>query len=238
MENQGALSWGQRTADLPCWATYFTIPRHADDERMWRWYNSTEGRSISLRPDQHGTTRAMLSIQQLAKGEQNRGVDQQKSYMRERFVDAGGQAHRLLAGMESTNDFCFDVLRQVRMERWSKGHVVLTGDAAWCATPLAGIGATLAVTGGYVVASEMKRNPSDLRSTFASYEEAMWPIVKQGQGVPKIAPKMMNPQSRLGIYLLHGALNIASKPGIRDLAAKFFATEPNAPDLARYQELD
>jgi len=61
--------------------------------------------------------------------------------------------------------------------------------------------------------------------------------MKQGQGVPKIAPKMMNPQSRLGIYLLHGALNIASKPGIRDLAARFFASEPDAPDLARYQGL-
>lgn len=217
---------------------YFTIPRQPGDDRMWRWYNTTDGRSISLRPDQHGTCRAMLSIQQPPSGEQDWDVDQQKAYMRKRFADAGWQADRVLAGMETTNDFYFDVLRQVRMDRWSKGRVILTGDAAWCATPLAGIGATLAVTGGYVLASEMKLNPSDLRSAVAAYEEAMRPMVKQGQGVPKIAPKMMNPQSRLGIYLLHGALNIASKPGIRDLAAKFFASEPDAPDLARYRGLD
>jgi 2-polyprenyl-6-methoxyphenol hydroxylase-like FAD-dependent oxidoreductase len=214
---------------------YFTIPRNADDDQLWRWYNATDGRSISLRPDPHGTARAMLSIQQPPQGEQDWEVEKQKAYMRERFSDVGWQAQRVLDGMESTDDFYFDVLRQVRMDRWSSGRVVLTGDAAWCATPLAGIGATLAVTGGYVLASEIKRASSNIGSAFAAYEEAMRPMVTQGQGVPKIAPKMMNPHSRLGISLLHGVLNIASKPGIRGIANKFFASEPDAPDLSRYQ---
>ncbi len=217
---------------------YFTIPHKSDDDRMWRWYNATEGRSISLRPDQQGTMRAMLSIQQPPNGEQDWDVDKQKAYMRERFADAGWQSHRVVRGMDSTKDFYFDVFRQVRMKRWSEGSVVLTGDAAWCATPLAGIGATLAVTGGYILAGELRRNPSNLSAAFAAYEEAMRPMVKQSQDVPKIAPKMLNPQSRLGIYLLHGALSIASKPGIRDLAAKFFASEPKAPDLAKYVDLE
>ncbi len=65
----------------------------------------------------------------------------------------------------------------------------------------------------------------------------MRPMVKQGQGVPKLAPRLMNPHSRLGISLLHGVLNIASKPAIRDIAARMFASQPDAPDLSRYRGL-
>ncbi|WP_416357631.1 FAD-dependent monooxygenase [Aureimonas phyllosphaerae] len=212
---------------------YFTIPRAPDDNRMWRWYNATGGRSISLRPDRHGTTRASLTIQQPPGGEHEWDVERQKAYMRERFTDAGWQADRVLAGMHDTQDFYFDVLRQVRLKRWSSGRVVLTGDAAWCATPLAGIGATLAVTGAYVLASEVHRG-SDVTAALAAYEAAMRPMVEDGQGVPKIAPRMMHPRSRLGIHLLHGALGLASRPTVRNLAAKVFASEPKAPDLSAY----
>ncbi|MCM2435575.1 FAD-dependent monooxygenase [Agrobacterium rosae] len=212
---------------------YFTISRKADDDQMWRWYNATQGRSISLRPDTHGTTRAMLSLHQPPNGEHEWSDEQQKAYLRKRFADAGWQAQRVLSAMEETDDFYFDVLRQVRMSQWSKGRVVLTGDAAWCVTPLAGIGATLAVTGGYVLASELQRG-GDVRRVFSAYEEAMRPMVKKGQGVPKLAPRMMNPHSQLGISVLHKVLNIASKPAIRSLAAKIFASEPDGPDLSRY----
>ena len=107
---------------------YFTISRTANDDRLWRWYHATGGRSIPLRPDAHGFTWAMLTIRQPPGSEQNWEVARQKAFLRERFVDAGREAVRVLAGMESTDDFYFDVLRQVRMGRWCKGHVALTGD--------------------------------------------------------------------------------------------------------------
>jgi 2-polyprenyl-6-methoxyphenol hydroxylase-like FAD-dependent oxidoreductase len=212
---------------------YFTIPRTADDDRMWRWYNATGGRSISLRPDRHGTTRAMLSIQKPPEGEQDWARDRQRQWLGERFADAGWQAARVLEGSATTDDFYFDVLRQVRMPHWSKGRVALTGDAAWCATPIAGIGTTLAVTGAYVLAAELLRH-DDPAATFAAYERAMRPMVEEGQGVPKIAPRLMNPHSRLGIWLLHGVLGIASTPALRDAAAKLFARPPKEPDLSGY----
>ncbi|MDV2451835.1 FAD-dependent monooxygenase [Xanthomonas hortorum] len=212
---------------------YFTIARSADDDRLWRWYHTTGGRSVSLRPDRHGTTRAMLTLQKVTDGEQDWDQATQKAYLREQFADAGWQAARVLDGMDSTDDFYFDALRQVRMPRWHTGRVVLTGDAAWCATPLAGIGATLAVTGGYVLASEIART-DDVQSAFAAYEAAMRPMVEQGQGVPKIGPRLMNPHSRLGIQLLHGALKFASQPSIQTIAAKLMTPSIKAPDLARY----
>lgn len=59
-------------------------------------------------------------------------------------------------------------------------------------------------------------------------------MVEEGQGVPKIGPKMMTPHSRLGIHLLHGVLNIASKSAVRGLASKILAHEPKTPDLSAY----
>ena len=212
---------------------YFTIPRQADDDRLWRWYNAPGGRSVSLRPDRYGTARAMLSVQQPPGGEQDWSVERQKAWLRERFADAGWQSARVLEGMAATDDFYFDVLRQVRMPRWSSGRVVLTGDAAWCATPIAGYGTTLAVTGAYVLAQELIRS-TDVRAALAAYQQAMRPMVEDAQGVPKLAPRLANPHSRTGIRLLHWALSVASRPAIRGVAGKLFGGRSKDVDLSRY----
>lgn len=214
---------------------YFTIDRAPGDDRLWRWYNATHARSISLRPDNHGTTRAMLSVQRPPSGEQDWDSSRQKAWLRETFADAGWQAERVLRGMDMSPDFYFDTLRQVRMKRWSSGRVALTGDAAWCVTPLGGIGATLALTGSYVLAAELARNVS-LPDAFAAYETMMRSMVDDAQGVPKIAPRILHPRSRMGIRLLHGMLGVASLPALRDTAAKLFARPPEEPDLSRYDD--
>jgi len=212
---------------------YFTIPRVADDDRLWRWYNAPGKRSLSLRPDRHGTTRAMLCLSKPPEGEERWPAERQKAFLRNRFHDAGWQADRILGAMEASDDFYFDSLRQVRMPRWSNGRVVLTGDAAWCVTPLGGIGATLAVTGAYVLGQEIARQ-ADPAAAFAAYEAQMRPMVAEGQGTPKIAPRLMHPDSRLGIRLLHGVLGVAASAPVRSAAAKLFGGPSKEPDLDRY----
>ncbi|RVT90490.1 FAD-dependent monooxygenase [Sphingomonas crocodyli] len=212
---------------------YFTIPTTPNDDRMWRWYNAPGKRSVSLRPDRHGTARAMLSIAREAGGAEHWDVDQQKAFLRACFADAGWETPRILAAMDDADDFYFDALRQVRMPRWSHGRVVLTGDAAWCATPLAGIGATLAVTGAYVLAQELA-GTHDVEDAFKAYEDQMRPMVEDGQGVPKIAPRLMHPKSRLGIRLLHGVLGLASLEPVRDLTARLVGAPDKEVDLSRY----
>ncbi|MBK3396880.1 MULTISPECIES: FAD-dependent monooxygenase [Methylobacterium] len=214
---------------------YLTIPRTPDDDRLWRWYNAPGGRSLSLRPDRHGTTRAMLAVHGPLAEAQGWDRDRQKIFLRERFRDAGWQAPRVLAALDDTDDLYFDVLRQVRMPRWSRGRVALTGDAAWCVTPLAGIGATLAVTGARVLAGELTRT-DDVRAAFTAYERAMRPMVEGAQGVPKIAPRLMHPRTRLGIRALHAALWTASRPAFRRVAGKLFGARAAEPDLSQYED--
>lgn len=210
-----------------------TIARTDRDDRDWRLYNAPGARVVMLRPDSHGTTRAGLMLRRKPRGEQRWSAAEQKAYLRETFADAGWDAARVLDGLERADDFYLDVLRQVRMKRWFRGRVVLVGDAAWCVTPLGGIGATLAITGAYVLACEMARGDS-LPTAFAEYERVMRPMVTQGQKVPGIAPRMFAPGSRLGIGLLHGAMRMLSRPAVLKTLGRFAGDRIVEPDLDRY----
>jgi 2-polyprenyl-6-methoxyphenol hydroxylase-like FAD-dependent oxidoreductase len=216
---------------------YFTIPSQAHDDRRWRWYHATEGRGVSLRPDRHGTARAMLSVQKKPEGEQDWQRDRQIAWLRERFSDVGWEAPRVLRSIGYTDDFYFDVLRQVRMPRWSKGRVVLCGDAAWCVTPLGGIGATLAVVGGYVLACELART-DDSSEALASYEANLRPFVEKAQNIKKIVPRIANPHSRLGLAFMHATVKLAAAPLVKDLMARFLADRSGDIELPDYGQSD
>lgn len=213
---------------------YFTIPRSQSDDKLWRWYHTTGGRGVSLRPDQHGTTRAMLSVQAPSDGEHEWSTERQKAWLHEQFADVGWEAPRVLEAMDATDDFYFDALRQVKMPRWRKGRVVLTGDAAWCVTPMGGVGATLAVVGAYILAGELALS-SDHDLAFNQYEARLRDFVENAQDIPKIAPRLANPHSHLGLAILHGTLKLASTPAIKDLFGKLISGKSKDIDLPDYQ---
>ena len=56
--NENAARWMDLT--IAC----CTISRTPDDDRPWRWYDATAGRSVSLRPDRYGTTRGFAAYEQ------------------------------------------------------------------------------------------------------------------------------------------------------------------------------
>lgn len=212
---------------------YFTIPRTEGDDRLWRWYHTTGGRAVSLRPDMHGTTRAMLSVQKTPGPELEWSTEKRKAWLHKEFKGAGWQSARVLDAMDNSSDFYFDVLRQVQLPRWHDRRVVLTGDAAWCVTPLGGVGATLAVVGSYVLAGELLSN-GDAPAAFQAYEQRLRDFVEEAQDIPKIVPRMANPHSRLGLMLLNGAVRVASAPAIRDFFGKLVASKSNDIELPDY----
>ena len=215
---------------------YFTIPRTAGDDRRWRWFNAPDKRSISLRPDPHATTRAMLALHGRAHGEQDWPPARQKAFLADRFADAGWEAPRVLAAMAQADDFYFDALRQVRMPRYASGRVVLTGDAAWCVTPLAGMGSSLALIGAYVLAGELAV-AADLIAGLARYEAVMRPLVKRAGNVPKLGPRLLHPRTRAGIAALHGVLRLATSAPARALAGKFGSSRRPPDPLPDYPPL-
>jgi 2-polyprenyl-6-methoxyphenol hydroxylase-like FAD-dependent oxidoreductase len=213
---------------------YFTIPKGRGDGDEARWYNAPGGRSVFLRPDNQGTTRAVLTLQHPARTAEERTPEEQKTWLKNTFGDAGWEAPRVLEGLDSADDLYFDVLRQVKMSRWSKGHVVLTGDAAWCATPLSGIGTTLAIVGAYVLAGELSKS-DDTSEAFRHYERIMRPFVEQGQNVSRLGPRLNHPRSPTGIAIQRAVLGIVSKPGIRDVLTKLAMPGADEIELPEYR---
>ena len=96
------------------------------------------------------------------------------------FADTNWQLPVLLEEMRQAKDFYFDSVEQMRMPTWSSGRVVLVGDAAYAPSFLTGQGSSLALTGGYVLASELA-NHKDHRAAFAAYERKMRPFVEMNQ---------------------------------------------------------
>lgn len=220
---------------LNLYTAYFTVPRQPSDGQFMRWHNIPGGRCVCLRPDNLGTTRAFLSFQQAPCGYEKLAQDEQKSLLRQIFADAGWETPRVLAALEDASDLYLDAVGQVKMPRWSKGRIALVGDAAYCASPISGMGTSLGLCGAYVLAGELGRH-ADHSQAFAAYEKRMRPFVAQAQSVPGFAPRLASPHSRLGIALGHATLRLASAPGFKCLFGKILSPKADAIELPEYDE--
>lgn len=207
--------------ELGVYMGYFTIPRIASDNAWWRWYNAPGRRVISLRPDNVGTTRALLSFMSKPRAEARRGVNEQKNLFRQVFADVGWEAPRILAALDESPDFYFESIGQVHAPRWSRGRVALVGDAGYCPSPISGMGTSLALVGSYVLAGEIAKH-EDYREAFASYEKIMRPYVREAQNLPPGAPGLAHPNTKLGIAVLRGCARIAAMIQTSGIANKLF----------------
>ncbi len=112
-----------------------------------------------------------------------RDIEQQKQIIRERFSGEAWQVPYLLEQMEEAPDFYFDSISQIKMDRWSKGRIALLGDAAHCASPMSGMGTSMATVGAYILAGELKEADGDYEKAFAAYEAQMREFVLRCQGL-------------------------------------------------------
>ena len=88
---------------------------------------------------------------------------------------------QLLDYMWKAEDFHFDSMSQIHLDRWSVGRVALIGDAAHCGSPLSGQGTSLAMVGAYVLAGELKAAGGDHETAFGAYREELhsWVVANQ-----------------------------------------------------------
>ena len=222
-------------------ATWATIPRTASDTDWWRWFNAPGG-TISIRPDRHGTMRVIVT-RTLTRGEtadtvNQRTPEERRDVLFRTFAGAGWETDRVLEALEDVEDLYTEVLGQVRAPRWSHGLVALLGDAAYCPSPMTGMGTTLAVVGAYVLAGEIASQPV-LGDAFEGYERVMRPWVERVQKLPPGVPRAANPTSRVGVTLLQAAMRIAGTPVVRGVASRLGAgiTPGGTFDLPEYAHL-
>jgi 2-polyprenyl-6-methoxyphenol hydroxylase-like FAD-dependent oxidoreductase len=128
-------------------------------------------------------------------------VAQHKQLLAEVFAGEAWEVPRLLEKMHTAPDLYFDVVSQIRMERWSDGRVVLLGDAGYCPALLTGQGSTLAMMGAYILAGELKVALGNHQRAFAQYEQAFRPVVRQEQKKVGATARFLVPATPLGLWV-------------------------------------
>ncbi|MCX5200558.1 FAD-dependent monooxygenase [Streptomyces sp. NBC_00237] len=112
----------------------------------------------------------------------HRDTAAQKRLLTDAFAaDRGWQIPRLLTNAAAADDFYFDSMSLIELDRWSKGRVVLLGDAAHCTSPASGQGTGLALIGAYTLAGELAAADGDFARAFAAYESHLRPGVEHTQ---------------------------------------------------------
>ena len=128
------------------YSAYFTIPKGPRDDMWCKGYLATKGRMVFTRPDPHGTTKGLFFV---TKTDQKafepyyrawkEGEGAQKELLRKEFEDAGWECGRILDGMMRSEDFYYQTVAQVKMDRFIKGRFACLGDSGYCPSPVTGM---------------------------------------------------------------------------------------------------
>ncbi|KAK7189583.1 hypothetical protein DPSP01_001577 [Paraphaeosphaeria sporulosa] len=231
------------------YGAYWTIPRIPADNAWWNIYIALRRRIMALRPDPYGTARVYVTCMPGASEEKRwREVARadrqtQEDLLKSEFSDAGWQAKRFLEGLEQAPDFYFQVVEQIRMERWSRGRVVCLGDAAYAPTPLTGAGTSLAVLGAYALAGEISELEGGQHPSKAldGYEERFRPFVEATQKIPGVVPGIAHPTTGWQRWLLETGLRVAAWLLGQSWMARWLGSEEQEDEgfpLPRYERFE
>ncbi|KFE69645.1 monooxygenase, FAD-binding protein [Hyalangium minutum] len=112
-----------------------------------------------------------------------RDIDAQKRLLAHRVAGAGWVIPQIVEHMLRATDFHFYSLSQVRMSSWSRGRIVLVGDAGYAVSLGTGQATTVAMVGAYVLAGELATHKDDLVAGAAAYEGELRAYVIRNQDI-------------------------------------------------------
>uniref|UniRef100_A0AAU2JVK8 FAD-dependent monooxygenase n=1 Tax=Streptomyces sp. NBC_00049 TaxID=2903617 RepID=A0AAU2JVK8_9ACTN len=223
-----ALAFGDESRfvhDLGYYVSIFSVPNHLELDRWELTYVGPGRTALTYSTAKDRGAKAMFLFASGPLEYDRRDRTQQQRLLAGAYAGEGWEVPRLLEGMGDATDFYFDSLSQVRMDRWSTGRVALLGDAAYCASPASGQGASLALVGAYVLAGELAAAGGDHAAGLAAYEAAMRPFVERNQKLGPANIKRMVLRSAGQVRMSMAALSLMGRlPGKERIMAK--AIEP------------
>ena len=139
-----------------------------------------------------------------------------KAALRAVFGECGWETREILDALDRVDEVYFDQVSQIEVPQWSKGRVVLVGDAAACPSLLAGEGTGLALTEAYVLAGELQRSGFDLAAGFAAYEARLRSFLTEKQKSARRFAPSFAPDTAFGIWLRNQATRLMVIPAVAD----------------------
>ncbi|KAH8911275.1 FAD/NAD(P)-binding domain-containing protein [Coniochaeta sp. PMI_546] len=232
---------------------YFTIPRPMQDgeEYIATAYMAPGQRVIMTRRHNPNDIQAYLVCK--TKSEQMKAarpgnVTEEKEALAEVFKGAGWQTEDILKALKTDNDFYCERLGIVKLDSWSRGRVVLVGDAAYGPSAATAMGTTCAMVGAYVLAGEIARHCGcadrgaddkyDIAAALKAFESNFQPYMEQVQeGVLEDTAFDRMPSTAFGVALLHFLVGVVSFLRL-DAFGKYFVREKQIRwDLPEYKEM-
>ncbi|MFF2146819.1 FAD-dependent monooxygenase [Kitasatospora sp. NPDC058190] len=215
------------------YTAWFTVHDPALARGLDGWflmYNAPGGLVAAARPGRlPGEVKVALSFRSDPLTFERRDGAAQRRLLTERFAGTGWEVDRLLAGMSTAEDFAFDSYGQIHLDHYTRGRVALLGDAGYSPSPLTGLGTSLALVGGYLLAGELAACAGDFAAAFARYEELMRPYVTRAQELPPGGMNGYAPDTALMIRLRAASMRWMGRWPLRTILAAQFA---KAGDIA------
>jgi 2-polyprenyl-6-methoxyphenol hydroxylase-like FAD-dependent oxidoreductase len=137
----------------------------------------------------------------------------------------GWEVPALLDGMDTASDLYADRVSQIRMDAWSRDRVVLVGDAAACASLLAGEGTGLAMVEAYVLAGELARRPHDIPAAFAAYEQRLRTFIEGKQHSALRFRGFFAPRTRRALAMRNLVMRLMAIPWLSGRTGAFLGDD-------------
>jgi 2-polyprenyl-6-methoxyphenol hydroxylase-like FAD-dependent oxidoreductase len=153
-------------------------------------------------------------------------VQTQKDVLREVFGQDKWECPAILEVLDDVDDLYFDAVSQIHMDTWVKNRVALIGDACFAPSLLAGQGAALAMTAGYILAGELKKADGDYRAGFHAYEQMLQPLMAKKQRAARSFAGSFAPRTSFGIHLRNHVTRLMTRPFIVKLFMGGLLTDP------------
>lgn len=218
---------------------WFTAPDEVGLDGWFLMYQAAGGLNASMRPSRDPrSAKAGLAFRSGPLTYDRRDLDAQRRLLADRFVGAGWQCDALLAAATAADDFYFDEFAQVHMESFTAGRVTLVGDAAYCASPLSGMGTSLALVGAYLLAGELGPAAGNLsiehvERALANYGRTMRPYIDRCQRLPAGLDGYA-PMSASDVVITAMVMKWMQRWPFRSVAAKKYFTTADSIDLPDY----
>ncbi|KAI0828427.1 FAD/NAD(P)-binding domain-containing protein [Hypoxylon sp. FL0890] len=230
---------------------YFTLPWQVKEgeEYIATIYTAPGRRAIMMRrhkPDKVQVYLICKNDSERLKNAPRGDVKEEKAALAEIYQGAGWRTDEILKGMKDADDFYLEHMGLVKLDSWSRGHVTLLGDAAYCPSASTGMGTTSAIVGAYVLAGEIGRHCKEgvatkegLATALKAYEEKFRSFVDQVQyGISDDSGAWgsMMPSTAFGISVMNFLMGLVALLRL-NVFGQWFLKEGVKWDLPEYKEI-
>lgn len=141
--------------------------------------------------------------------------------LRRVYTDLGWLVTIALDAAERLPGIYYDQVGQIEMPHWTKDRVALIGDASMAVSLLAGQGASMGMASAYVLAEELRQQPT-VEKALERYEQRLKAPIERKQREGRQTANWVVPPTLFHIVLRNTLMSLARLPGGGQILAKMF----------------